>query len=115
MGIWKVAWYTPLLVEANKFWFCSLCASIARNVSGLKSANASVQVRPTGTGKAVAVDRPYIAAATPFLRRTIANACDLALPGTFLGWITMNDSRVGAAMIVSTLLVWSDVWASAQT
>lgn len=115
MGIWKVAWYAPLLVEANKFWFYSICASIAGNLSALKSLRAALQVRPTGKSEEEAAERSYITTAAPFLRRTIVSACDLTLPGSFLGWIILDDLHVGIAMMVSTLLVWEDVWASAQT
>ncbi len=120
MNIWQVSWYTPLLVEANKFWFYSICASISRNIYSLYRGRPTVtetqplpdSARAKSQGESSAVSN--LATVVPFLRRTIVNACDLALPASFVGWVILDDLHIGIAMTASTVLVWHDVWMSTQ-
>lgn len=38
------------------------------------------------------------------------DACDLLIPGTFLGWIEMGQLGVGVGMVVSTFVSGWDMW-----
>lgn len=38
------------------------------------------------------------------------DACDMLIPGTFLGWIEMGQLGVGIGMVVSTLVSGWDMW-----
>lgn len=102
MKIHVVPWYTPILTEANKFWFYAILASILRTIiqrAGLFSGRArSKQGAP--------IPPPW--------RRLVVDALDLTLPGSFIGWFVIDDVTIGCLMTVSTLLVWRDVWARAQ-
>ncbi|ATY62946.1 PEX11 domain [Cordyceps militaris] len=105
MKIHVVPWYRPVLVEANKFWFYAILASIIRTViqrAGLFSGS-------TRTDKQKLASPP-----PPPLRRLVIDALDLTLPASFIGWVALDDVTIGCLMTVSTILVWRDVWEKAQ-
>lgn len=104
MNIHTLAWYTPILIEANKFWFYAICASIIRTV---------VQRAGLFSGRASASSAKDKIQAPP-LRRLIIDALDLTLPASFIGWVVLDDVTIGCFMTVSTLLVWKDIWNRAQ-
>ncbi|OAA75026.1 PEX11 domain protein [Akanthomyces lecanii RCEF 1005] len=109
MKIHVVPWYTPVLVEANKFWFYAILASIVRTVVQ-RAAIFSGTVKPSKSGKKQALQsRP-----PPPLRRLVVDVLDLTLPASFIGWVALDDVTVGCFMTLSTILVWQDVWAKAQ-
>ncbi|KAI0133832.1 AoPex11B [Xylariales sp. AK1849] len=43
-------------------------------------------------------------------RNTLANALDILLPGTVVGWVKVDPGTVGLAMFVTTLLTGMDAW-----
>lgn len=107
MKIHVVPWYAPVLVEANKFWFYAILASIVRTVvqrTGLFSGG----FKSSKSGKKQTSQNP------PSLRRLVIDALDLTLPASFIGWVALDDVTIGCFMTVSTILVWRDVWAKAQ-
>ncbi|OAA60117.1 PEX11 domain protein [Cordyceps fumosorosea ARSEF 2679] len=105
MKIHVVPWYTPVLVEANKFWFYAILASIARTLVLRVVLTAS---RSTKKEK----QRQH--QQLPSLRRLVVDALDLTLPASFVGWLALDDATIGCLMTVSTALTWRDVWAKAQ-
>ena len=48
------------------------------------------------------------------LTRVVVDACDLALPASFLKWTSLGDLGVGVAMVVSTVLAGQEEWVRAQ-
>ena len=44
------------------------------------------------------------------LRRLVADACDLPVPGSVIGWIPADPGMVGCFMVVSTYLTGLDAW-----
>lgn len=108
MDIWLVPWYTPLLMEANKFWFYSICLSLLRSFVELVTWTAAP---PKTQEKPVPVPQGSRGA---IVQRMVVDACDLTLPGSFLGWIAVGDLEVGAAMVVSTLVASRGIWVRAQ-
>lgn len=118
MNLWLVPWYNPVLVEANKFWFYAICASIARTLYTLLTKPSSKPKRTNGKKKASA--EKVVVAVAPgqsdlaLLRKLVVDCLDLVLPASFIGWIPLQDVTIGGAMIVSTLLTWPDMWAKIE-
>ncbi|ORY61506.1 peroxisomal biogenesis factor 11 [Pseudomassariella vexata] len=43
-------------------------------------------------------------------RMVVANALDIVLPGTVVGWIRLDPGTVGIAMFITTILTGKEVW-----
>ncbi|KAH8803587.1 hypothetical protein F5884DRAFT_888965 [Xylogone sp. PMI_703] len=121
MDVWPVAWYMPVLLEGNKFWFYAICTSIFRSIWKLLFASPAAQnttQKNNSEGdekkKEPEESSPSSPSTVTLLRRIIVDCCDLTLPASFLGWIVPGDLGVGAAMVVSTVLAWPDVWSRVQ-
>lgn len=112
MNVWPVPWNTPVLVEANKFWFYALCLSIVGAVVEILGSLLSTGVQKKGKNGGAKGGRAQPTA--PLVKRIVVDGCDLLLPGTFLGWIEAGDFTVGVAMVLSTVVASGDVWARAQ-
>lgn len=117
MNIWLVPWYTPVLIEGNKFWFYAICISIARTVGVLlfglgtqpETQNSHPQTDQKGEPEEPFPSQP-VSSTTSLLKQIVVDGCDLTLPASFLGWISLGNLGVGGAMVVSTVLAWGDVW-----
>ncbi|KAA8642448.1 uncharacterized protein ATNIH1004_011392 [Aspergillus tanneri] len=120
MNVWLVPWYTTVLIEANKFWFYSICISITRSLLESLLGFAIRPRTPKGRGqqKKKKEDKSTSSApgssTTTLLERIVIDSCDLALPGSFLGWTALGDLEVGMAMIVSTVVASRDIWSKSQ-
>lgn len=118
MNIWLVPWSTTVLIEGSKFWFYAICISIARSFWELLfgfSAEVTTQNGKANSDKKQ--EKPNSPKRTPsavLLERIVVDSCDLALPGSFLGWIGLGELGVGMAMVVSTILTSRETWARAQ-
>jgi hypothetical protein len=119
MNIWLVSWYTPVLIEGNKFWSYAICISIARRVGmllcGLTNPKRKTQEGPSDTDqKSEKSGKPSrsksVTSTTSLLKQLVVDGCDLTLPASFLGWIALGDLGVGIAMVVSTVLAWWALW-----
>lgn len=107
MDIWLVPWYNPVLVEANKLWVYAILLSLARNIWRLFIANNQKAVTKTGTPTEEKKNEMLHTATPPssaLWLRVIADFCDLALPGSFLGWIPVTDLGVGICMVTSSII-----------
>lgn len=127
MNVYLVPWNDPVLVEANKFWFYGICLSILSAVVQLlfsfsqpattatkKSANGTKEnnsEKKNESSKSTQAQGPKV---MPLLKSIVVDACDLLLPGTFLGWILADELTVSATMVLSTIVASPDIWASAQ-
>lgn len=117
MNVWPVPWNTPVLTEANKFWFYAISLSILGAVWELLFSPVPETKQQNGSAKKSGSEKAKPPKKTPsstLLKGVVIDACDLLLPGFFLGWIPVDDLQVGSAMIVSTLLASQDIWAKAQ-
>lgn len=117
MNIWLVSWYTPLLIEANKFWFIAICMSITRAVGtllfGLDTQRKTQKGHPDADQKkeeSESFPSKTVLSTTSLLLQIFVDFCDLTLPASFLGWIALGDLGVGIAMVVSSVLAWQDMW-----
>lgn len=112
MNVARVDWYRPLMTEANKFWFYALVLSILRMTWLIFF---PVEPIPTANGKGKAkTEKTASQPKWPLVKKIIIDGCDLTLPGSFIGWVPASGLQVGAAMVVSTVLVGHNVWLAQQ-
>ncbi|KKK25484.1 hypothetical protein ARAM_002062 [Aspergillus rambellii] len=123
MNVWPVAWTNMVLTEAFKFWFYAISFSLAGTAVGLLGWFAtgpvpvpekSVPEKPVSGGEEKGEEKEKEAATNPsvapFVRRLLADGCDLLIPGLFLRWIEVSDLVVGITMVVSTLISGQEIW-----
>jgi hypothetical protein len=121
MNVFLVSWYTPILLEAYKFWFYAICTAIARTSSDLllrlaapSTQNDSVSEKEKDeTSNHSKISGPVPSTAS-LVKSLIIDSLDLIIPGSLLGWIPVADLGVALAMLASTILVWPAAWAKAQ-
>ncbi|RAK96087.1 PEX11 domain protein [Aspergillus ibericus CBS 121593] len=107
-------WNQTLLTEANKFWFYALGVSMLESGWAFISLVFSAQKNdPEKEGKTheTKMTRGRVSSSSLF-KKVLVDACDLLIPGTFLGWIAMEQGGVGVGvgMVVSTLLSGWEIW-----
>lgn len=117
MNIWRVSWNTPLLIEANKFWFYAICLSITGALwewfcGGIARSKTHIDEKEKRSKKPSSSEQ--VSSNVPLWERLVVDVCDLSLPGSFVGWIPLSDFGVGMAMIVSSVVASRDVWMKAQ-
>lgn len=124
MDVARVSWYRAVMTEANKFWFYALVLSIMRCILEILSGSAKTQGQEKGQAKGQekssekkdGKDKSPVPVLTPtpakwpLVKKMIIDSCDLALPGSFIGWVPVTALQVGLAMVVSTLLAGHNVW-----
>lgn len=106
-----------MLVEANKFWFYAIAASIIRTLALLLFSPSKTKASTGSKGKKKRPEAQPAAtgpSASQLLRKLSADIIDLALPASFIGWVAVSDLTIGYGMLVSTILVWPDMWAKYQ-
>jgi hypothetical protein len=111
MNIFLVSWYTPILLEAYKFWFYAICIAIANTVSDLVFGPAAPS---TPNGSMDEKTKVEASGNSSPLNRLVIDCLDLTIPGYLLGWIPVSNMGVAIAMLASTILVWPTAWAKAQ-
>ena len=119
MNIWRVSWSTPLLIEANKFWFYAICLSITRTLwewfcRSTAQSKPHVDEKEKRSEKPTSSEQVQVSSNVPLWERLVVDVCDLSLPGCFVGWIPLSDFGVGMAMIVSSVVASRDVWVKGQ-
>ncbi|PWY83674.1 hypothetical protein BO94DRAFT_449279, partial [Aspergillus sclerotioniger CBS 115572] len=108
---------TPLnkfiLTEANKFWFYALSFSLlGAGVSFLSSFTFSSSSTVFESVKTEKKTKTAAGSITWYgiFKMAVVDSCDLLIPGTFLGWIQMEQVGVGVGMVVSTLVSGWEIW-----
>ncbi|KAL4932009.1 PEX11 domain protein [Aspergillus undulatus] len=126
MNVARVDWYRPLMLEANKFWFYALVLSIVRSAwEVLFPTVVAIPAKSSGSGSGSSKEKnaktktkPQQPTSTsprwPFVKRIIIDACDLTLPGSFIGWVPATGLQIGLAMVLSTVLAGHNVWLAQQ-
>ncbi|KAL2832780.1 peroxisomal biogenesis factor 11 [Aspergillus pseudoustus] len=109
MNVYHVSWYKPLLTEANKFWFYAIILSITRATWALLFTSAPT-VTPSKTEKGAKTPAATGPSKSALVKGIVINACDLTLPGSFVGWVPATGLQIGIAMVVSTLLAGHNIW-----
>lgn len=118
MNVWPVSWYTPVLIEGNKFWCYAICISIIRRLGALVvglATNGKTQETPADTdqrskAEGITPASEPIESTTSLLNQLVVDFCDLTLPVSFLGWLSIGNLGVGIAMVISTVLAWWKLW-----
>lgn len=128
MNVWLVPWNTPVLIEANKFWFYAISLSIFGAVVEIVVSLFPGSKAQEGEGKATqqngsakenmdeisARQSQKQRSIEPLVKSVVVDGCDLLLPGTFLGWMEASEAMIGVTMVLSTLVSGGDVWDRAQ-
>lgn len=126
MGIYTASWGVPVLSEANKFWFYALSLSLLGSLykhlfatRGHETPDRNDVADQRKMQKEVSVRKPKAVKSTPsslaLKKRLIVDACDLLIPGVFLGWIPVGGATVGMATVVSTVITAQDIWLKIQS
>lgn len=126
MGVYSASWNAPVLVEAHRFWFYALSLSLLGTVCTLASTSCSKvpkgqkdektkggqieNEKPSEVGANPPTATGAVASSTTLKKSIVIDACDLFIPGSFLGWIPADDATVGMAIAVSTLVAMQDIW-----
>ena len=122
MGVYNTTWAAGLFVEAMKFWFYSLTLGMLLALVELWDLRGQVPVvlkedkgEAEKAGDKVAQDQ-YTRARQRSLKRwnvvkkIVIDGCDLSIPGSITGWLTVSSSSVGILCIVSTVLAGYGIW-----
>ncbi|CAL00393.1 uncharacterized protein An11g05460, partial [Aspergillus niger] len=105
-SIYPNPYNAAILTEANKFWFYALGFSILGAANDILFSSAS----STSKTKDEKKPAPSISRFSLLKKMLCVDACDMLIPGTFLGWIEMGQLGVGIGMVVSTLVSGWDMW-----
>lgn len=113
MGVYSTTWGETYVLEANKFWFLSLMFSIS--LGWVHYFAMEEEVEELLAAKVVQDSHmpsppPKRESKRPIVRRFIADAFDLFIPGGVTGWLPSHPAWVGFAMVVSTVLSSKDIW-----
>lgn len=111
MGIYpQTPWARDIQTQAYKFWFWGLALSVLGGIwSLLFSSGTSAQSK-----KNEKATPPSTTASKTLMKRVIVDGCDLMIPGSSLGWISMGSEIVGMLMVLSTVVSMGDVWRRAN-
>lgn len=110
MGIYpQTPWARDIQTQAYKFWFWGLALSVLGGIwSLLFSSGTSAQ------SKNEKATPPSTTASKTLMKRVIVDGCDLMIPGSSLGWVSMGSEIVGMLMVLSTVVSMGDVWRRAN-
>lgn len=104
-SIYPNPYNAAILTEANKFWFYALGFSILGAANDILFSSASASKTKDEKKQAPSINRFSL-----LKKMLCVDACDMLIPGTFLGWIEMGQLGVGIGMVVSTLVSGWDMW-----
>lgn len=109
MGVYpQTPWASDIQTQAYKFWFWGLAMSVLGGVwSLLLNSGSSVQSKNDNEKRKWRGDT---GASKTLIKRVIVDGCDLVIPGSSLGWISMESEMVGMLMVLSTVVSMEDVW-----
>ncbi|OTA89539.1 hypothetical protein M434DRAFT_398580 [Hypoxylon sp. CO27-5] len=140
LAVWTPEWERTITVEAQRFWLFALVCGCLYNLMEIPLTMASIpppelpaSLESEKTGPSEKVDeeeagklkrksveelkeksrvwRQQVSVKTYKLgRAATANALDIVLPGSVVGWIKVQPGTVGLAMFVTTILTGMEVW-----
>ncbi|KAI2848364.1 hypothetical protein CBS11852_2962 [Aspergillus niger] len=93
-SIYPNPYNAAILTEANKFWFYALGFSILGAANDILFSWA-----PASKTKVEKKQAPSINRISLLKKMLCVDACDMLIPGTFLGWIEMGQLGVGIGMV----------------
>jgi len=128
LSIWGRERNAMLVVEAQRFWFFALVCAVGSGVLKLWKGWGRVGDEDEDEGKGVVKGekggtkgggdgkveegrgRLQREKNRRVLRRLVADALDLAVPGAVVGWVPVSTGTVGVLMLGSTWLTGLEVW-----
>ena len=100
MKVTDYSWGPAVQNEALKCWFYALLASIILSFWDLSSSVFSAGNK----GQTTRYEQSEL------LSQLVSNGCDILIPGSAVGWLSVSQSIIGNTMIVSTLLSGYGMW-----
>ncbi|KAI0973450.1 peroxisomal biogenesis factor 11 [Xylaria arbuscula] len=83
---------------------------VSGGVRGVEGQDGEAQGEKQGQRKQEAETRERRAKISGLRRRVVADALDITLPGSVVGWVPASTGTVGLAMFVTTILTSIDIW-----
>jgi len=115
MGVYETSWAAPIFLESMKFWFYSLCASLALGIMELFTLSEPKFVKEKSGGDEKKVNAEMRKGRGEIVRKLVTDGCDLFIPGSVTGWLVLSSANVGWCSVVSTVLASVDIWARVQS
>ena len=104
MGVTSYEWGPRIQLEANKFWAYALLTSI---VLSLWDLFITPPTPITGSKDVVSMRRP---STTELYVQLVVDGCDLLLPSSAVGWLSLSPVIIGVTMTVSSSLSGRQIW-----
>ncbi|ODM17285.1 hypothetical protein SI65_06960 [Aspergillus cristatus] len=113
MGIYpQTPWSIDIQTQAYKFWFWGLALSVIGAMWSLLFSSGSSQSKENENENEKG--KGDTSGSRTLVKRVIVDGCDLMIPGSSLGWISMGSEMVGMLMVLSTVVSMGDVWRRAN-
>jgi len=114
MGIYpQTPWSSDIQTQAYKFWFWGLALSVIGAVWSLLFSCGSSKLEKRNEKEKEKV-KGNTSTGRTFMKRVIVDGCDLMIPGSSLGWISLGSEMVGMLMVLSTVVSMGDIWRRAN-
>ena len=135
MQLTDYAWATTAQTESLEFWFYALVVSMllslydlafgmkqpfatsSKAASQKRAAAIDTKQKPAGRNEKTTSNEGTSSLSAPFwtqygnlLIDLAIDGCDLTIPGTAVGWLTIDKDMVGLAMATSTVLTGQRIW-----
>ena len=129
MQLTYYAWAATAQIESSKFWFYALMISILLTLHDIffdatpkptqPSSATSSSDKSSVTLRTKQVTTPPSPETLSSTRREVRkrqvvdlviDICDLSIPGTAVGWLSMDKITIGVAMAISSILVTQRIW-----
>ena len=126
MKVTKTEWGPGVLQEALKFWFYAEVASILLSLYDLfiiwtvpdapTKSKPKVGTSEKGDSKAADATQPKAVSleSMKIYKKLLIDCCDILIPGSGVGWISIDPIILGVTGCISTLVSMSDVWVRVQ-
>ncbi|KAI8631204.1 NADH-ubiquinone oxidoreductase [Xylariaceae sp. FL1651] len=124
-AVWGAERERAVALEAQRFWLFALVCGVFSGLFKMFKVLAYTPIPATGGGYGyaqteaevkdrklarVAWRREVRAKLSALGRRVVADALDITLPGSAVGWVQADAGTVGSAMFVTTILTGMEVW-----
>jgi hypothetical protein len=111
LSLWGEQRAAELAMDGQKFWFvglvCGLLAGVLRLTAGEEGVTGGRTMAEKRSHREREKGRERKRRA---FRRVVADAMDLAVPGSVVGWVPLGPGMVSSLMLESTVLTGMEVW-----
>lgn len=123
MGLLESEWAPKVILEANRFWFYSICLGHVVGVVKLWELGIGPpsiigvdgdEKKDEKKSKAQEERRVWKVKGGEVVKKLLIDGCDILIPGSVTGWLVVSSANVGMASVVSTVLASVDIWERVQ-